>query len=235
MASLFSNPHFRRGMRHGLPFMLVVVPFSMLFGVTGTEAGLTAVQTIAFSFLVIAGASQFAAVAQMTDAVPIAVVVLTALAVNMRMAMYSAALAPHLRGLGLSRRLFLAYALVDQSYMLSALEYDRRTDMTVTDRYIYFMGTFLPIGALWYAGSVIGAYVGAAIPEGFALDFVMPLTFLGLVAPAIRTWAHAAAALTSILLALALRDVPYGMGLILAALAAIAVGAVVETRLEPRQ
>ena len=60
------------------------------------DAGLTLAQTIGFTVLVIAGAAQFAAVQLMLDNAAIGFVLLAALAVNLRMAMYSAALVPYL-------------------------------------------------------------------------------------------------------------------------------------------
>jgi len=234
MPLIFKNPHFRRGLRHGAPFVLVTIPFALLFGVVSTEAGLTALQALGFSFIVIAGAAQFAAVTQMIDNAPLLIVVATALAVNMRMAMYSAALAPYLRGLGVPRRMLLAYMLVDQSYVLAALDYEKYRNVSAFDRFAYFVGTFLPLGGCWYAASVAGVLTGTLVTPKLALDFIMPLAFLSMVSPAIRTWAHAAAAVTSVVLSLALSGLPYGTGLIVAAIAALFVGSVTETLMERR-
>ena len=75
------------GVRDGLPFIVMVVPFALLFGVVGIEAGLSMAQTMSFSVLVIAGASQFAALQLMLENAAIGFVLLAALAVNLRMAM----------------------------------------------------------------------------------------------------------------------------------------------------
>jgi predicted branched-subunit amino acid permease len=56
-----------RGVRDGLPFVLVACPFALLFGVVAAEAGLSLAATMGFSFLVIAGAAQFAAVQLMSE------------------------------------------------------------------------------------------------------------------------------------------------------------------------
>ena len=76
-----------RGFRDGLPFVLVVAPFAVLFGVIATEAGLNIVETMSMSVLVIAGAAQFTALQLLSDNAPTFIAILTALAVNMRMAM----------------------------------------------------------------------------------------------------------------------------------------------------
>jgi predicted branched-subunit amino acid permease len=78
---------FWTGVRDALPFTIVVIPFAILFGVVGTEAGLNLAQVMGFSIVVIAGASQFAALQLMSENAPTLVVVASALAVNLRMAM----------------------------------------------------------------------------------------------------------------------------------------------------
>lgn len=94
---------FVEGARAGAPFVLVVAPFGLLFGTVGTDAGLSTFEVMAFSVLVIAGASQFAALQLLIDQAPVAVALLTGLAVNLRTAMYSASLMPYLAGAALAR------------------------------------------------------------------------------------------------------------------------------------
>ena len=69
-----------------------------------------------FSVLLIAGASQFTALQQMLDGAPVWIVLAAALTVNLRMAMYSAAMIPHFGDAPLWQRLLIAFFNVDQSY-----------------------------------------------------------------------------------------------------------------------
>ena len=72
---------FRAGFRDCLPFVLIVIPFSTLFGVVARDAGLDLVQVMSMSVIVIAGASHFTALALLpTWMVPSA----TPLMVNLR-------------------------------------------------------------------------------------------------------------------------------------------------------
>ncbi|MEO1919486.1 MAG: AzlC family ABC transporter permease, partial [Paracoccaceae bacterium] len=87
---------FWQGLRAGAPFILVISPFGMLFGVVAIEAGFDLIQTMAMTALVIAGAAQFASVQMLVDGTPVFVAILTGVAVNLRMVMYSASLTPHL-------------------------------------------------------------------------------------------------------------------------------------------
>lgn len=231
-----SNPkrHLMRGMRDAMPFILVIVPFALLFGVVATEAGLNVVEVMGFTVLVIAGAAQFAAVQLMTENAPTIIVILTALAVNLRMAMYSASLTPYLGKAPIWQRALVAYMMVDQAYALSQLKYELEPELTVPERVAYFIGSVAPLVPLWYGATYIGAVAGAQIPASFALDFALPITFLAMIAPALRTLAHVVAAVTSVVLALVLAWMPYGSGLLVAALGAMVVGAQAEQLLARR-
>lgn len=234
MAITTSNSDFWRGVKAGLPFLLVIGPFGMLFGVVGTEAGLNLAQVMGFSVLVIAGSAQFTAVQLMTENAPTLIVLATALAVNLRMAMYSAALVPHIGDAPLWKRALVSYFLVDQTYAASVLEFENRPTMTSAQKLSFFAGVVLPVCPIWYAVTLAGALIGEAIPDALALDFAIPITFIALVAPALRTLPHVIAAATSVVFALAFAGMPSGVGLMLAAILAMAAGSMSELYLERR-
>lgn len=225
---------FRRGVVESAPFVLVIVPFGMVFGVVGTEAGLTLAQVMGFSVFVIAGASQIAALQLMTEAAPLAAVLATALVINLRMAMYSAALAPHLGPLPLGQRALLAYLVVDQVFAASALDYERRPQQSARAKAAYFLGSAVPVCIPWVAATWAGAALGQGLPAGLGLDFAVPITFLALLAAMLRTAAHWAAAAVSVAAGLALSGLPSGTGLLIAAAAAMATGAAAEGWAERR-
>ena len=226
---------FRRGLAAGLPFVLVIVPFALLFGVIGTEAGLHVSQTMGFSILVVAGAAQVAAVQMMTESAPTLVVLATALAINLRMAMYSAALAPHLGAATLWQRALVSFFLVDQAFAASSVEYERAPRAPLAEKLAFFLGTIVPVAPLWYAFTWIGATLGAGIPPEFGLDFAVPITFIAIIAPMLRSAAHVGAALVSVVAALGLVWMPYGTGLLVAGVLAMVAGALFETMAEARK
>lgn len=221
---------FAKGVAEGLPFVLIMVPFGALFGVLATEAGLPLAQVMAFSAMVIAGAAQFTAVQLMSDGVPAAIVVLSALAVNLRMVMYSASIVPHLGAAPLWQRALISYLLVDQTYALAIQTYEDRPAWTVADKAAYFAGVALPVFPAWVGATLAGAVLGARVPESWQLDFAMPLAFMALVGPMLKTRAHVAAAFVSVVAALAFAWLPWNLGLIVAATLALLTGAEVERR-----
>lgn len=225
---------FWRGLLAALPMTVVVGPFALLFGVVATEAGLNVAETMLFSVSVFAGASQFAAMQTMQENAPVLVVLATALAVNLRMVMYSVTLAPHFGELPLRSRALMAYFLVDQSFATTVAEIDRRPAMGAREKRAVFFGAVVAVAPLWFLASLAGAVLGRAIPPDYALDFALPITFLAMVAPMLRSLPHLVAAGVSILLALALAGMPYGTGLLVAASVAMAAGAGLERWLEGR-
>ncbi|MFZ3582230.1 AzlC family ABC transporter permease [Loktanella sp. DJP18] len=230
MTAATAKSAFWQGLRDGSPFVIVVIPFSLLFGVAATDAGLTLGQAMGFTVLVIAGASQFAALQMMMDDAGIALVLLAALAVNLRMAMYSAALVPYLGAAPLWQRACAAYLMFDQTYLASVKAYEERPEMTLRQRVAYYFGVATPITPIWCGMTAVGVLVGATIPPAMALDFALPITFLAMVAPMLRTLAHVAAAGTSVAVALLLIGLPSGFGLLIAAGCAMTVGVLVEGR-----
>lgn len=225
---------FRRGAIKSLPFLIVMIPFAMLFGVVATEAGMDVAQVIGFSVLVLAGASQFTAVQLLSDNASVIIVILSCLAVNLRMAMYSASLVPWLRNATGAQKAWVAYALVDQSYALSIQEYEANPRMSLRHRLAFFAGVVMVVCLPWMIFSWLGATVGQAIPEGIALDFAMPITFLAMIAPMLRTPAHLAACFVAILGSLVFAGLPSGLGLLIASPLGMATGAVVEAWSERR-
>ena len=232
MTSATQKSFYWMGFRAGFPFLLVVVPFGTLFGVVATEAGMTTFQTIAFSSVVFAGASQFAALQLMADNAPILIVIATALAVNLRMAMYSASLVVWLGEAPFWQRALVGYVNIDQSYAVSLNKFEDEPDLTLGQRLAFFFGVVSPISPMWVVSTGIGIWVGDGIPEWMALDFAVPICFLAIIAPMMRTSAHMLAAVTSIVCALLLGGVPYNLGLLVAAVIAMIVGAQVEVWME---
>lgn len=223
------------GIRDGLPFILVAGPFGTLFGVVAGEAGLGVHEALGFSLAVFAGAAQFTALQLLQENTPAVIVVASALAVNLRMAMYSATLAPYLGAAPLWQRALAAYLVVDQSFALSAVKFEAEPEMTVPQRMRYFTGSCIPVAIVWIGATVVGAWAGALIPASWGLDFALPIAFCAMIGPMLRTPAHLAACFTAVAAALLAAGLPYNLGLIVAGTAGMAAGARAELWLEQRK
>ncbi len=232
MASATSKSYFWKGFRDGTPFIFVAGPFGLLFGVFAAEAGLDIIQTMAFSATVFAGAAQFTALQLMQENAPTIIILISALAVNLRVAMYSASLTPFLGAAPLWQRACAAYLIVDNTYACSIVRFEKEPQMTVSQRMAYFVGSSTPVTPVWMLTTFLGAVLGSQIPESWALDFALPIAFLAMIGPMMRTLAHVIAALVAIVVALLTVAVPFNLGLLIAGAAGMIAGAQAELMMD---
>lgn len=217
-----SRAGLRAGAAASVPVLPAVAPFGFIFGTLAMETGFDALQALTMAAMVIAGASQLAALQLIHDGAPFLVIVATAAAVNMRMAMYSASLAPEWRGTKKGWRAVAAFFLHDQAYGLSIARYRTRPAESPGDRMGFFFGTVATTCTVWMIATALGIAVGRGLPEEWGLHFFVPLAFLALVGPMIRGWPELAGAATAVAVAVALADLPFRSGLFVATAAGIA-------------
>jgi 4-azaleucine resistance transporter AzlC len=207
------------------PILVGVFPFGLIAGIAAVDAGLGSVQAYAASPIVFAGASQLAMMDLISrDAAPI-VIVATALVINARFMMYSAALAPTFRELGPIRKAYGAFVITDQSFAVSVVRFDQ-FDEPLGDRFAYFMGASLGLWGTWQISSLIGVVVGAELPAEWSLDFAIPLVFMALLFPAIKDRGTTIAAIVAAVAAVALVSLPLNLGLLVAAGIGLLAGAI---------
>jgi 4-azaleucine resistance transporter AzlC len=213
---------FADGVAAEMPLLAGVAPFGLAYGAYAVESGISSALATAMSFVVFGGASQIVGVEQMSAGAPGVIVVLTAFLVNLRHVLYGASLAPHVEHASVRFRWLIAYLLTDEAYAVGIERY-RRPD-TSPHRHFFVLGAGVALWACWQVTTVIGVVAGAAVPERWALDFALPLTFLAIVVPAMRDRRAVAAALVAGAVAVAAHGWPYGTGLLAAATAGIAAG-----------
>ncbi len=215
---------FRRGFLVTLPMQVATIPFGLVFGALALEIGLNLTETMAMSMIVVGGVSQLVALKLLAEQTPALLVVLTAALVNLRLAMYSAALAARWQGVGTAPRLLAGWFLNDQSFAIALRRYDDSPEMAPAERAGFFLGSGFCCFVVWSCATLAGAVIGAELPADWPLEFVVPAVFIAVAAPFLHGWPNLAAALTASVLALVLRDLPHGLGLIAASLAGIAAG-----------
>jgi 4-azaleucine resistance transporter AzlC len=214
----------RRGARDAAPLLLGVFPFGLIVGVTSVQVGLGILEAVGMSVFVFAGASQLAAIELLSDSAPLAVVVLTAVVVNLRMVMYSASIAPYFRRFASGWRFGLPYFLTDMAYVVTIVRYRSARSL---DRKAYYVGVAVTIWVVWQVATVVGAVLGTGIPDAWSLEFAVPLAFLALVAQTVESRGTAGAALGGGTVAFAGSGLPLNLGLLVGATAGVSVGLVV--------
>lgn len=220
---------FLSGLRDELPILVGTTPFGLIYGALAVSQGLPASLAIGMSSIVFAGSAQFIGMQLMSAGAPMLVLVLTTFIVNLRHMLYSASVAPYLKHLSPLWKWGLAYLLTDEAYAVAIIHYyDGR--VADTHKHWYFLGAGLALWGSWQISTSVGVFLGAQIPASWSLDFAIAITFIAIVVPALKDNASVASALSAGLVALLAADLPYRLGLMLAALTGIVVGLVIESR-----
>jgi len=234
---LSRRTEFIGGVKAELPILLGVSPFGLIYGVLALSAGLPAALAFAMSSVVFAGSAQFVGVQLIGSGAPGIVILSTTFIVNLRHVLYGASIAPHLTQLNLGWKCLLAYLLTDEAYAVTITRFSQASTppSSSSHKHWYFLGAGLAQWGAWQISTVVGIALGTQIPPGWGLDFTVALTFIALVVPALTDRPSVAAALSAGIVALLAASLPYKLGLIIAALAGIAVGLSVDARhAEPR-
>lgn len=215
---------FNAGMLAVAPMLPGVAPFGIIAGLTAVDTGLSSVQAIAMSLTIFAGASQLATLQLIGEGALPVIVLLTALTINLRLAMYSASLAPHLQHLGRRWHLPLAYFLVDQNYAVTIQRYQAGDPAWNAWGHWYYLGAGVALWTTWQVSTAVGVFAAAGVPRGWSLDFAIPLVFMVLLVPSLRNRAHIVAALVGGIVAVAAADIPLKLGIVTGALSGIVAG-----------
>jgi 4-azaleucine resistance transporter AzlC len=167
-----------RGAVETAPLAAFVIPFGMGFGVAASAKGIPPDITVFMSVAIFAGASQFAVLDLWHAPLPLATLALTVLAINGRMILLGASLAPWLLKIPVLPRLAALLLLTDSSFAYAMAARDRqRMDAGI------LVGSGVSMWILWVASTAIGALAGPWLGDisRFGLDAVMVAYFAAIV------------------------------------------------------
>lgn len=202
------------------------LPFALVCGVASVNAGLPVSAALALPALVFAGSSQAVLTQFLQNTAALWVAVLSGLVVNLRMAVYSAALAPKLRQLSRGKRMAVAFFLVDNAFAF----WQQREQQRPGDPHLpaYYAGMIVVLWPAWIAFCAVGVFAGNVIPAQWELDFAIPLSFIAILATSVRSLPMLASALVAGAASVALFGLPLKLGLIAACLLGLLAGLLVE-------
>jgi 4-azaleucine resistance transporter AzlC len=196
--------------------------YGISFGVLAVASGLTPAQACVMSMLVFTGASQFAFVGVLAGGGGPLAAMGPAVMLALRNAAYGLSLAailpPRLRD-----RAVAAHLVIDETTAMARSQPDPGSARHA------FLATGVSVWIFWNLGTLVGALAGGGIgdPQALGLDAMFPAAFLALLAPQLRRPGAPAAALTGVVVALALVPfAPAGVPIV-AALAGVAPGVLV--------
>lgn len=209
---------FKKGFKAMLPITTGVVPFGAVMGTVTADANISFSKSFLMNFFVFAGAAQLATVELMTKNATSAVVIVTGLIINLRFLLYSAALSPIVQKAPFFTKLVSTHFITDQSYAVMVANQSKFKNNAEAIQ--FYLGSCLCMALAWHL-SVIGGYVfGNFAPGSWSLDYAVPLSFIALVIPTLKSRKYVWVTLFSSVSSLLLSGLPYRIGLVLTALLA---------------
>ena len=222
---------FWAGIRATFPLVVGATPFGIIFGALAVNSGLSPAAAMAFSIFVFAGSSEFIGANLVSQGVGLPLIVFTTFIVNVRHALYSATLAPHMKHLPQRWLLPLGFWLTDETFAVVVTRYNQPD--TSLFKHWYHLGSSVVMYLNWNFWTFVGIVAGQSIPDlsQYGLAFAMDVTFIGMVMPQLKNRPMVLASLVAGFSAVVFNNLPNKLGLLVAVFIGIAVGVTAEVLL----
>jgi len=211
-----------KGITDVSPLMIPVVPFGIIFGVIGTELGLSSYMTFGMSVIIFGGASQIVLLQLFSGGASSLVTITSVGAVNSRHLLYGAVFSEYLSHLKLSWKIILSYVLIDQAFAVSNTYFKKNKKNEL--KHYHLLGAGFTCWTVWQISTILGIVLGSVIPEELGLSFTISLTFLALLINDFRKFRNIIVMLVSgIVATIGYNTIPFQAYIIVATLSALLV------------
>jgi predicted branched-subunit amino acid permease len=197
-----------------IPWLAGVVPFGLVIGVSAARADIPALAGWLTGPAIYAGSAQVATIEMLNAGAAPGVIVATALIINLRLVLYSGAIANQWRGTPRWWRATAAYLLVDPSFVVGMDGYQRHDDRAAGHR--HYLGGALLLWVAWLVAIGIGVTLGAELPAVLRLELIIPLYLVGEVVVKLGDRATRRAAVTAAVMAVVALAAPLHLGVLIA-------------------
>lgn len=229
MSATATSP-FLTGARAGfavfLPFSVGLVPWALVMGMAMRSAGFSPSEAMGMNLIVFAGTAQLGTLPLIVAGAPLWLIFFTALALNLRFLIFSAALAPAFRGIGPGARWLSGHLLTDGVFAACADGLQKADDARW--RLGYYLAPSLWSWLLWQAFTLLGVHAAAVVPKSWSLEFMATIALIVLLVPMSRVRPMLVAALVGGGAATLLRGMPLKLGAVVAIVLGIAAGFLAE-------
>ena len=169
----------RAGFTACLPVAVGVITYGLVYGVLAGQAGMSAAEVVGLSCLVYAGSSQFVVLDMWVAPLPVAAMIVTTFAVNLRHVLMGASLPPWFHELSWGRKILSAHFMVDEGWAVTMAAYAKGNSQGS-----FLLGTGLCLFWAWVGSAWAGLVAGSMLPDpaAWGLDFAFTAVFLSLLA-----------------------------------------------------
>ena len=229
------HPLFWVGAREMSGISVGLTAWSFMTGVAMIKSGMTITEAVLMSLLVFAGSAQLAAIPLIAAGAPLWVIWATAFCVNLRFVVFSVHLRQYFMFLPRLRRLWLGYFTGDVTYVLYTRRFPSpaQTDAQRRAQMAYLWGGNVCNWVFWQTFSMLGIFLGAALPSRWGLEFAGTLALLAVACSLAATQLRALSAIVAAAAAVALFGLPYRLNIVASIAVAVALCLFIEPKWRP--
>ncbi|NEM65073.1 AzlC family ABC transporter permease, partial [Escherichia coli] len=153
------------GIKDSLPIVISYIPVAFAFGLNATRLGFTPLESLFFSCIIYAGASQFVITTMLAAGSSLWVAALTVMAMDVRHVLYGPSLRSRLhRALDKRKTALWAFGLTDEVFAAATAKLVRDNRRWSEN---WMLGIAFTSWMSWVFGTLIGAYSGSGLLVGF--------------------------------------------------------------------
>jgi len=180
------NNDIKEALKGGFPIFIGYVPPAIAFGILAKSCGITLLESLLFSAVVFAGASQFIALNLLMTGMGHGGIILTTLLVNFRHFLMSAYLSTRIGKMAKRYIFLIAFGVTDEVF--SVLSFSKR-ELTKTFVFILQLSAY----SGWVSGTIAGYVLGGFLPEILTKSMGIALysLLLAILLPELKTSAKA--------------------------------------------
>ncbi|RNQ34091.1 transcriptional repressor MprA [Klebsiella pneumoniae] len=169
------------GVKDSLPIVISYLPVAFAFGLNATRLGFTPLESLFFSCIIYAGASQFVITAMLAAGSSLWVAALTVMAMDVRHVLYGPSLRSRIRSaLDKKKTALWAFGLTDEVFAAATARLVRDNRRWSEN---WMLGLAFTSWASWVCGTLAGAWSGNGLLVDYpaveaALGFMLPALFM---------------------------------------------------------
>lgn len=170
------------GLKKGIPILIGFIPISTAFAVIAVQTGLSKVECILMSIMLLAGTSQLTAVNMLAVGAGSMEIIIATLVINIRHLIMSTYVMNRLKNVPRWLQWLLAFGVTDETFGIMSMEDDSHCN------HYFFGGLALITYVSWIGGTILGTIIIDIIPTSIceSMSIALYAMFIGLLVPNIH-------------------------------------------------
>lgn len=203
--------------------------WGLVTGVAMVKGGIPIPVALVMTFTAFAGSAQLAVLPLLALKTPLPVVWVTALLVNVRFAILSAASRDFFTRFPFHQRLFAAYLNGDIGSAVFLRRYGRSPERGTDEQIGYFFGLATVNWLSWQASSVAGFFLGGLAPTRWGLELAALLALGAVLIPMLNRFPAVVGVVVTAVLSVATVRIPFHLGILISVLFGVAFAVVFDS------